>query len=300
MIVDHQHHSEMKETEELLAAELNKLSVEERSKALDDVHCVGQDLKETPELVEQSLKEFDTILMQTTSSNRIYYDLALQQNRAYVEDPAFRLKFLRTNRHNVTKSVHQMMSFLEQKALCFGDAKVAQHILPSDMNAEDVDFLKSGVLQILKEKDPSGRAILYRGRLPADCKIETLVRYYESNSASDVSVVARSQQCHDFNLQKYSHPSFIPSVASCLVSYLVQHDGFHSIGTNQGNCSDLLRRCGWRHRDPNAWNELSHRRPSILSVPSCSTFVTTSLRSFVSGQFESAQSTSAFHLASAL
>ena len=40
-------HSEMKETEDLLASEMNKLSVQERSKALDDLHCVGEELKET-------------------------------------------------------------------------------------------------------------------------------------------------------------------------------------------------------------------------------------------------------------
>ena len=48
----------MKETEEFLAAELKKLSVQERAKALDDVHCVGEELQQTPEMLQQSLAEF--------------------------------------------------------------------------------------------------------------------------------------------------------------------------------------------------------------------------------------------------
>ena len=83
----YQDSSEMKETEELLAAEMNKLSVQERSKALDDVHCVGEELEETTEMIEDALGKFDQLVQTTTS--RIY-DIALKQNRSYVEDRSFR------------------------------------------------------------------------------------------------------------------------------------------------------------------------------------------------------------------
>eukprot|EP00526_Cylindrotheca_closterium_P020272 CAMPEP_0113635796 /NCGR_PEP_ID=MMETSP0017_2-20120614/18663_1 /TAXON_ID=2856 /ORGANISM="Cylindrotheca closterium" /LENGTH=129 /DNA_ID=CAMNT_0000546599 /DNA_START=193 /DNA_END=579 /DNA_ORIENTATION=- /assembly_acc=CAM_ASM_000147 len=80
---------EMKSTEDYLASEMNKLSVRERSKALDELHCVGEDLKETPEMIETSLAEFDQILQER---NEPIYNLAASQNRSYVEDPAFRLR----------------------------------------------------------------------------------------------------------------------------------------------------------------------------------------------------------------
>jgi hypothetical protein len=70
--------NEMKETEEFLAAELNKLSVQERAKALDDLHCVGEGLQETPETIQQSLAEFDDLVQ--TSANRIY-SVAVNQNQ---------------------------------------------------------------------------------------------------------------------------------------------------------------------------------------------------------------------------
>lgn len=169
--------SEMKETEDLLAAELSKLSVQERSKALDDLHCVGEEVQETPEMVHQSLAEFEAILQ--TSANRIY-EVAVNQNRSFVEDSEFRLKFLRANMHNARKSVHQMLNFLEQKAVYFGEHKVAHDIFPSDLNGEDVELMRSGFFQIQEGRDRSGRTIVHHSlsTTPSRCTTETMVRFW--------------------------------------------------------------------------------------------------------------------------
>jgi len=171
-------HSEMQETEDLLASEMNKLSVQERSSALDDIHCVGEHQEETPEIIEQSLREFDHYVKTIAAANRIYC-VALKQNRSYVEDQLFRLKFLRANMFNARKAVDQMMDFLHQKALYFGESKVARDIAPGDMNREVVELMRSGFFQVLKDQDRSGRVILYSSsfnRLPPGCHIKTVVR----------------------------------------------------------------------------------------------------------------------------
>ena len=79
----------MKETEDVLAKELSKLTFQERTKVMDDLHCVGDDLKETPEMIERSLEMFDEALHNEKDS---FYDMAASQNRAYVEDNSFRLR----------------------------------------------------------------------------------------------------------------------------------------------------------------------------------------------------------------
>ena len=43
---------EMKPIEDFHASEMNNISIQERSKALDDVHCVGDELDETPEMIQ--------------------------------------------------------------------------------------------------------------------------------------------------------------------------------------------------------------------------------------------------------
>ena len=168
----------MKEVQDLMASKFSKLSRRERSRALDDVHCVGEDLEETPELIEQALAEFEQ-KVQTKATP--VYRTAIAQNRAYVEDRSFRMKFLRSKRFNVRKSVNQMMGFLQQKALYFGEEKLTKDIVPEDLGPETIALLQSGFYQTLKDTDRSGRVVLYISsydRMPPDCTIETLVRKY--------------------------------------------------------------------------------------------------------------------------
>ena len=149
---DHQNNSapEMKQTEDILASEMNRLSMEDRKRAFDDVHCVGEELNETPEMVQKSLADFDQAVR--TSRNPMY-KVALNQNRAYVEDPSFRLAFLRANFHDVDKSVRQMMNFLENKAKYFGQDKVAREIVLSDLTEEDIALMLSGFIHIQEGTD---------------------------------------------------------------------------------------------------------------------------------------------------
>jgi len=148
----------MKQTEDLLASEMSKLTVQELSEAMDDLHCVGEDLEENPEMIERSLAEFTERVKREQNS---VYEMAAKQNRAYLENPDFRLKFLRANMHNVGQSVQQMMSFLKIKAKYFGDDKVACDITVRDLNAEDMALLSSGLYHIHSFGDRNGRVILY-------------------------------------------------------------------------------------------------------------------------------------------
>lgn len=148
----------MKSLEDYLASEMNKLSVQERGKALDDLHCVGEELHETPEIIENLLQDFEHELQQEHNS---VYEMAVNQNRSYVEDPAFRLKFLRAALHDVGKAVRNMLEFLRYKATYFGNEKVARDITLDDLNEDDKELLLSGLHHIQDGTDRMGRVILY-------------------------------------------------------------------------------------------------------------------------------------------
>jgi hypothetical protein len=164
---------EMKETEDFLADEMTNLSIQERSKALDDVHCVGEELEEDPDMMKRSLVEFDEHVR--TERNPLY-ELAASQDQAFVEDETFRLKFLRANFYDAKKSVRQMMSFLRYKATYFGKDKVGRDILLSDLNGEDVDLMMSGLFHIQDGRDRSGRVVIYMlNHMLGRVKIEALV-----------------------------------------------------------------------------------------------------------------------------
>ncbi|CAJ1964106.1 unnamed protein product [Cylindrotheca closterium] len=152
---------EMKEAEDILASELTKLSLQERTEALHDIHCVGQDLKETPELVQELLAQFDQTVKQQQQHEQTYEMIEKSHQRAYIEDPSFRLKFLRSNKHNVDKAVSQMLHFLRNKIKYFGNGCIGREITFDDLNEEDRELLLSGIYHIQKDKDQSGRSVMY-------------------------------------------------------------------------------------------------------------------------------------------
>ncbi|CAJ1969898.1 unnamed protein product [Cylindrotheca closterium] len=175
---DHTSKLEMKQTEDLLASEMNRLSMQERANAFADVHCVGEDIQETPEMVQRSLEEFENTVQKERNP---VYEMAVNQNRAYVEDPKFRLKFLRAKLYDARKSVRQMMSFLEQKAKYFGNDKVAREIDLSDLSKEDMELMLSGLYHIQEGRDRMGRVIVhFFGKNLSTCKADDLIRalYY--------------------------------------------------------------------------------------------------------------------------
>lgn len=164
---------EMKPIEDFLAAEFSQLSAEEKTKALSDMYCV-EDLNENPGMAQQSLVDFEIRLQ-----NGMFpiYEAAWNQNRAYVEDPLFRLKFLRANMYDVSKSVNQLVNFLGHKATYFGLDKLARDITLHDLNQEDMDLMLSGFYHIQDGEDQSGRVVVYMlNHLLGKCKAETLVR----------------------------------------------------------------------------------------------------------------------------
>mmetsp|Transcript_22001 Transcript_22001/g.54366 ORF Transcript_22001/g.54366 Transcript_22001/m.54366 type:complete len:494 (-) Transcript_22001:1258-2739(-) len=137
-------------------------------------HCVGEDLQETPEMLQKSLADFEQAIQKERNA---VYEMALNQNREYVEDPTFRLKFLRANVHNVGKSVRQMLSFLQYKAKYFGKDKVAREITLDDLNEEDKRLLWSGLYHIQEERDRTGRTIIHWfGSLLGRFRAENVIR----------------------------------------------------------------------------------------------------------------------------
>mmetsp|Transcript_1716 Transcript_1716/g.3728 ORF Transcript_1716/g.3728 Transcript_1716/m.3728 type:complete len:510 (-) Transcript_1716:43-1572(-) len=169
---------EMKQTTALLASEMSRLTVQERADAFDDVHCVGEELEETPEMIQKSLADFEDAVQKERNP---FYEMAMNQNRAYVEDPIFRLKFLRAKLYDVGKSVRQMMSFLEHKAKCFGSDKVARELDLSDFSKEDIEMMVSGLYHIQEGRDRMGRLIVhFFGKNLGKCKVDVLKRalYY--------------------------------------------------------------------------------------------------------------------------
>lgn len=151
--------SEFKETEDFLAEEMNKLSFQERNKALEDMHCVGEGLQEDPQVVELQLQAFQNEV-EVLRPNTPVYQYAEEIDADYVNDRGFRLRFLRAKDYGVKQAVEQMMRFLAYKEKYFGKEKLCKEIDLSDLTEEDRDFMQTGAFHVPKRRDRSGRAII--------------------------------------------------------------------------------------------------------------------------------------------
>lgn len=139
-------------------SEFNKLSTDEQVKALDDIYSAGSELKENPAMIDRLLTEFEQLV---EHGNYPIYETALNQDRSFVEDPSFRLSFLRANLHDVSKAVDQMIRFLLQKAKYFGTDKLTQDITLDDLTPSDLKLMLSGICHIQDGTDRTGRPIMY-------------------------------------------------------------------------------------------------------------------------------------------
>lgn len=142
----------------LLAAELNNMTFDERENMYEEIHGVEKEFEETDEFLDQHLLKLEQALK--TVPNRSLYERAWRESRQYVEDRAFRLKFLRAEYYDEKKAAARLVKFLEGKIRFFGDDSLARPVTLADFTPEDMAFLKTGILQLIPARDRKGRAII--------------------------------------------------------------------------------------------------------------------------------------------
>lgn len=147
----------------VLARELNSLSLQERNRVFESIHGVDDVMKETPEMVEEKLAEFQHAVesLETTEASLVTaYIQAKRDNPAYVANRAFRLMFLRAEGFDPQAAAVRMMQYLEEKLSRFGPKVLTRTLTMADLSTESrallVDF---GIHQILPARDSAGRAI---------------------------------------------------------------------------------------------------------------------------------------------
>ena len=131
---------------ELLAKELNYLSIKEREHAYFDIHGVSESIDETPSFVAQKLAELDTNISKM-KKHRSAYDKAKAQNPDYVFSRNFRLSFLRSEHFEPTQAALRLVKFCQGKLELFGEESLGRNITMKDLDEQDLECLKSGIMQ---------------------------------------------------------------------------------------------------------------------------------------------------------
>jgi hypothetical protein len=147
----------LEEIDALIAREMNRMSLEEREKALADVHGIGEVEEEDGAFVSSCLEELEIHLQ--TIKQETAYALAEAMSRHYVSAQNFRMLFLRADRYAPKDAAERMVRFFELKKSLFGAEKLVKDITLDDLDEDDMDTLGTGCVQVSPLTDMTGRPI---------------------------------------------------------------------------------------------------------------------------------------------
>ena len=167
-------------SEYTISEALFNLSVEDRTAIEEEVHGVScLAIKETPELLEDSLRKFHLEL--ALIDRKPAFDRAqelLEENplgrpRSYIHATGYKLRFLRCVLFDASKAAKRYCKWLDTLLELFGEFALKRPIRMTDLSREGWIFLKKGHNQVLPCRDRSGRRIFCvvpnaRAELPKD------------------------------------------------------------------------------------------------------------------------------------
>ena len=176
-----------KDIDSMVAQEMLKLSMEDREKVYYDVHGVSSPIQETPELIQNSLEQLDHELKQVEHDFPAYQK-ALSMDSAYVQNPKFRLMFLRADRMDPKLAAQRIGRHFQAKLELFRSELLVKDITQDDLDAEAIKSLYDGSSQSLPERDRAGRLIIVSCLHSLEVSLEAKLRrvlYFTMAEAED-------------------------------------------------------------------------------------------------------------------
>jgi hypothetical protein len=146
---------------------MNRLSFQQRNDIQEEIHGVKScGREETPELIEEGLRQIVEELMKLPSSEKAAWVRAQemaqqhQSKSSYTNKPDFYLRFLRTELWNAKKAAKRLAIFLELLLELYGEYALQRPIEMAGFTDAELDEIKCGQVQLLPFRDRSGRRIL--------------------------------------------------------------------------------------------------------------------------------------------
>jgi hypothetical protein len=152
---------EVRQASEVLAKELEKLSLDEHEKILFDVHGITRtEHEEDASSLDAGLIQLE-IEVQNIKQDRDAFDLARSMNPAYVDNPKFRIMFLRGESYVAKAAAETLVSHFAAKEHLFGNGEIlARDVRLSDLSRWDRGLLELGFTQVLPTRDAAGRTVV--------------------------------------------------------------------------------------------------------------------------------------------
>ncbi|CAJ1947165.1 unnamed protein product [Cylindrotheca closterium] len=247
------------ESDRVLAQAMSSLPTAERDKIIEEVHGVSKPIEETADFVSQKLAALES---EISIKKNDAYEIALTQNRVFVEDSGFQLMFLRSEGFVASAASIRMMQYLKLKQKYFGEERITKHINFLDLSEDDKSSLETGAIQVLPEKDRSGRAVvavlpsLWNHQHTPENRMRASY-LLEMSLLQDIDVQKRGVVYIYYDTKPYSSGLSAPDAAmvsfakthkaSMPVRYAAYHiclrdrSGYHSIGHAISKKEDIVK-----------------------------------------------------------
>ena len=146
-----------------VARELNQLSLEERSRAIEELHGIHKSTlldsnnveeKKLSQTLQQMQCEIDQIPIKEA------YNEAVRLQSQYIFDKDFRSKFIRTEQYDPRKAAIRMVRFLDFTKELYGPQILFRPICLCDFNPTAIQLMKTGNIQLPRARDAVGRRII--------------------------------------------------------------------------------------------------------------------------------------------
>ncbi|KAL3928461.1 MAG: hypothetical protein SGARI_005029, partial [Bacillariaceae sp.] len=241
-----------KSAAEAIAETLAALPVEEREQIIRDLYGISSNTpsavnEDDPAFIQQKLEEMKEQLVRLRNSyswnlRLAAIELAESKNIAYVEDPKFRLKFLRADRYDAKKAAGRFIRFFDFKYGLFGEDALTRRIAWNDLQPEDQAALKKGCVQRLPLRDRAGRGIfvsVYNGEEYESVESVTRQHFYmgghtneESDKKGHIHIFFKIK---DFTFKKSPGTFGIATLMRFAKDYPLRVDAFHKMLEADGN-----------------------------------------------------------------
>lgn len=143
--------------EDILTNEMEKLSFEEKEKAVFDVHGFCNGLKNPGTAIAEATEEEEEKLVKLDKELK---KLKVDPSNTLVQQKEFRLMFLRCEDLDVKVAALRIVNNIKTKTKLFGAHTADRRLEHSDLDEDDLRVLDSNFIKICPHKDTSGRFVL--------------------------------------------------------------------------------------------------------------------------------------------
>jgi hypothetical protein len=147
--------------EDCIEEDFSKLSVDDRSQITQEIegtHCMA--IEETPTVLQAALLNLQTEIDSIPYKKKIGYLQSQELPRTHINDPGFRLRFLRSHLFDVREAAVRLVKHCDFVLELFGAFALERNVELRDFSKREMKWIMKGYTQLMPFRDKNGRRVI--------------------------------------------------------------------------------------------------------------------------------------------